>query len=155
MTLEESFKALKAAFTNKNAEAEAHAKEVSALKEKNDTLAAEIATLTEKFEMAAAAVSERDALASKVEELLKSLAAVEKEKAEANNKIESVGKKAAQIVAAAGATPVEIIPGSTAEAANKSGKELWEEYLAMPPSAAKQTFYNKHRNKIIAHLGIK
>ena len=157
MTLEESFKALKSAFSNKTAEAESHAKELSALKAKNETLAAELATLSEKLEEAKVAVAQRDELAAKIEELTASLAKTEKLKSEAVSQIETVGKKAAQIVAAAGASPVEINPAvlGDAKSANKTGAELWDEYLKMPAGAEKQKFYNQNRSAIIAHLGYK
>jgi len=156
MTLEESFKALKSAFTNKTVEAEAHAKEISALKAKNDTLSAEYSALLEKFEASCQAVAERNALEEKVESLLKTLAETEKLKAEAVSQIESVGKKASAVIASAGATPVEISPLVTSKDAQaKTGAELWEEYLKMPNGAEKQKFYNANRSAIIGHLGYK
>ena len=93
MTLEESLKALKSAFTSKSGEAEAMAKEMGELKAKNDTLAAEYATVVEKLEASAVAIAERDAAISKVEELTKALAASEALKAEASKQIETVGKE--------------------------------------------------------------
>ena len=155
MTLEETLKALKSAFSNKSAEAEAHAKEIAELKAKNDTLAAEFAAVAEKLEASAGAVAERDELKSKVEELLNALASTEKKKNEAVTQIESVGKKAAVIIAAAGATPVEITAGNVENGKAKTGAEIWDEYLKMPQGKEKQAFYLKHRSAIVEHLGYK
>ena len=155
MTLEGSLKALKSAFTSKTVEAEAHAKELAALKAKNETLSAELASLSEKFEEAKSAVAERDALTAKIAELTQTLASAEKVKTEAVSQIESAGKKAAQIVAAAGATPVEISPATKGNEPPKTNAELWEQYLKMPAGAEKQKFYNANRTQIIAHLGYK
>jgi chromosome segregation ATPase len=155
MTLEETLKALKSAFSNKSAEAEAHAKEIAELKAKNDTLAAEFAAVAEKLEASAGAVAERDELKAKVEELLNALASTEKKKNEAVTQIESVGKKAAVIIAAAGATPVEITAGNVENGKAKTGAEIWDEYLKMPQGKEKQAFYLKHRSAIVEHLGYK
>jgi len=155
MTLEETLKALKSAFSNKSAEAEAHAKEIAELKAKNDTLAAEFAAVAEKLEASAGAVAERDELKFKVEELLNALASTEKKKNEVVTQIESVGKKAAVIIAAAGATPVEITAGNVENGKAKTGAEIWEEYLKMPQGKEKQSFYLKHRSAIVEHLGYK
>jgi len=155
MTLEETLKALKSAFSNKSAEAEAHAKEIAELKAKNDTLAAEFAAVAEKLEASAGAVAERDELKSKVEELLNALASTEKKKNEVVTQIESVGKKAAVIIAAAGATPVEITAGNVENGKAKTGAEIWDEYLKMPQGKEKQAFYIKHRSAIVEHLGYK
>jgi len=155
MTLEETLKALKSAFSNKSAEAEAHAKEIAELKAKNDTLAAEFAAVAEKLEASAGAVAERDELKSKVEELLNALASTEKKKNEVFTQIESVGKKAAVIIAAAGATPVEITAGNVENGKAKTGAEIWDEYLKMPQGKEKQAFYVKHRSAIVEHLGYK
>lgn len=153
MTLEESLKALKAAFTNKSGEAEAMAKEMSELKSKNDTLAAEYATVIEKLEASAAVIADRDSAIAKVEELTKALAASESLKAEAAKQIESVGKVAAKIVASVGVSPVEI---SAADSAiQKTPEEVWTEYCAMKDPAKKQSFYNANRAAIVSHLGIK
>ena len=153
MTLEESLKALKAAFTSKSGEAEAMAKEMSELKAKNDTLAAEHAAVVEKLEASAALVAERDSAISKVEELTKALAASEALKAEASKQIESVGKVAAKIVASVGVQPVEISAADNAVA--KSPEEVWTEYCSMKEPSAKLAFYNKNRAAIVAHIGIK
>jgi len=155
MTLEETLKALKSAFSNKSAEAEAHAKEIAELKAKNDTLASEFAAVAEKLEASAGAVAERDELKSKVEELLNALASTEKKKNEVFTQIESVGKKAAVIIAAAGATPVEITAGNVENGKAKTGAEIWDEYLKMPQGKEKQAFYIKHRSAIVEHLGYK
>lgn len=153
MTLEESLKALKAAFTNKSGEAEAMAKEMSELKSKNDTLAAEYATVVEKLEASAAVIADRDSAIAKVEELTKALAASESLKAEAAKQIESVGKVAAKIVASVGVSPVEISAADSA--VQKTPEEVWTEYCAMKDPAKKQAFYNANRAAIVLHLGIK
>lgn len=153
MTLEDSLKALKAAFTSKSAEAEAFAKEMSELKTKNDTLAAEYAAAVEKLEASAAVISERDAAIAKVEELTKALASAEDLKKQAVTQIESVGKKAASIAASVGVAPVEVNPADAVSA--KSPEEVWTEYCGMKDPAAKLAFYNKNRASIVAHLGIK
>lgn len=152
MTLEESLKALKSAFSGKSAEAAALSSEISALKAKNETLAAEHATLLEKFEAQSAAVVERDALAAQVAELAKALASAEDAKVQASAEVVSVGKKAADIVAQAGAAPVEITPS---EVAAKSAEDLWSEYCAMEPGKAKMAFYEKNRSAFIKLAGIK
>lgn len=148
MTLEQSLTALKSAFTGKASEVEAINASLSAANAKANALSSEVATLTEKLAAASAAASERDALAAKVEALAASLASVEAAKVKAEASIESVGKKAATIVAAAGATPVEIAPA--VEAASKSTEDLWNEYCSMKPSKEKTAFYNKHRSAFIA-----
>jgi chromosome segregation ATPase len=153
MTLEESLKALKSAFTNKRGEAEAMAKEMSELKSKNDTLAAEYAAVAEKLEASAAVIADRDSAIAKVEELTKALAASESLKAEAAKQIESVGKVAAKIVASVGVSPVEISAADSA--VQKTPEEVWTEYCAMKDPAKKQAFYNANRSAIVSHLGIK
>ena len=57
MTLEQTLKTLKAAFSSKSAEAEAFASQLSEMKAKNDTLAAEYATVAEQLIAANAAVA--------------------------------------------------------------------------------------------------
>ena len=153
MTLEDSLKALKAAFTSKSAEAEAFAKEMSEMKTKNDTLAAEYAATVEKLEASAAVISERDSAIAKVGELTKALAASEGLKKEAVSQIESVGKKSASIAASVGVSPVEVSPAEAVAA--KTPDEVWTEYCAMKDPAAKLAFYNKNRAAIVSHLGIK
>lgn len=153
MTLEESLKALKAAFSGKNAEAEAMSKELSALKEANETLNAEFKTVKENLEASAAIVAERDSAIAKIEELTKALAASEQIKAEASAQIESVAKKSASIAASVGVAPLEIT--SAEVTAPKTNEEIWSEYCGMKDQAAKQAFYNKNRSAIISHLGIK
>ena len=148
MTLEQSLTALKSAFSGKASEVEALTASLTAANAKADALSSEVATLTEKLSALSAVASERDALAAKVEALAASLASAESAKAQAEAAIETVGKKAATIVAAAGATPVEIAPA--VEAAVKSTEELWSEYCSMEPSKAKTAFYNKHRSAFLA-----
>ena len=161
MTLEESLKALKSAFTSKSADAEAMAKEMSALQAKNETLAAEFlaaefASVSEKLEASAALAAlavERDAAIAKIEELTKALAVSESLKAEAGKQIESVGKAAAKIVASVGIQPIEISAADSQSA--KSPEEIWNEYCAMKDPAQKVAFYNKNRAAIVSHLGVK
>ena len=153
MTLEESLKALKSAFSGKTAEAEAMSKELASLKQANETLNAEFKAVSEKLEATSAIVAERDSALAKIEELTKALATSEQVKAEASAQIESVAKKSASIAASVGVAPVEITAGEMS--APKSNEEIWAEYCGMKDQTAKQAFYNKNRSAIIAHLGIK
>ena len=153
LTLEESLKALKSAFTSKSGEAETMAKEISELKAQNATLISEKASASADVKKLAAMASERDAAIAKVEELTKALASVEDLKKQAVSQIESVGKKSAAIAASVGVVPVEISAADTA--ASKSPEEVWNEYLAISNPAEKLSFYNKNRASIVAHLGIK
>ena len=155
MTLEASLKALKAAFTSKSTEAEAFAKELSAAKAKNETLAAELDTLKEAASSAPALVAERDAAVAKVAELTKALAEANAVKAEAVSQIESVGKVAAKMAASVGVSPAEISPADVVAEASKSDSEIWSEYCSIKDSSAKVAFYNKNRARILAHMGIK
>lgn len=154
MTLEESLKALKSAFTSKSGEAEKMAKEVSDLKAANKSLkdSAE-ASAKASVKAVAAVAAERDAAIAKVEELTKALAATEELKKQAVSQIESVGKKSAAIAASVGVNPVEISAADSVAA--KTPEEVWNEYLAISNPAEKQAFYNKNRPAIVAHLGIK
>lgn len=153
MTLEESLKALKSAFTSKSGEAEAMAKEVVSLKEQNKELSSKYASAQKLLEASAAVVAERDSAIAKVEEMAKALAAAESLKKEAVAQIESVGKKSASIAASVGVSPVEISASDSATA--KSPEEVWNEYLGISNPAEKVAFYNKNRASIVAHLGIK
>jgi predicted nucleic acid-binding Zn-ribbon protein len=154
MTLEETLKSLKTAFSGKSAEAEAMSKEIAALKSQVETLNAEKALVIEQFNAAEAKAAESALAIAKVEELNKALATAEAQKVAAVSQIESVGKVAAKMVAAVGAAPVEINPAETA-ASPKTNAEVWEEFMTMKDAAKKQAFYNANRGAIIAHLGIK
>ena len=154
MTLEESLKALKTAFSGKSAEAEAMAKDLSEAKAKNETLSAEFEALKEKLEATSAIVAERDSAIAKIEELTKALASAETIKAEAVAQIETVAKKSASIVASAGVVPVEISSADNVASA-KSNEEIWTEYCGIKNPTEKVAFYNKNRSAIISHLGIK
>lgn len=154
MTLEESLKALKTAFSGKSAEAETMAKDLSEAKAKNETLSAEFEALKEKLEATSAIVAERDSAICKIEELTKALASAESVKAEAVAQIETVSKKSASIVAAAGVVPVEISSADNVGPA-KSNEEIWTEYCGIKNPTEKVSFYNKNRSAIISHLGIK
>jgi len=153
MTLEQSLQALKSAFTSKSSEAEKLAAEMSDLKAKNDTLAAEYSAVAEKLAASAALAGDRDSLASKVEELTKALAATQEMKAQAVAQIESVGKESAKIAAAVGVAPVEI--SAADQSVQKSPDEIWTEYCSMSDPSKKQAFYNANRSAIISHLGVK
>lgn len=155
MTLEQSLKALKSAFTSKASEAESFAKELSAAKAKNDTLAAELEGLKEVAANAAGFVAERDAAIAKVAELTKALAEANAVKAQAVSQIESVGKVAAKIAASVGVAPAEISPADAVAESSKSDEEIWTEYCGIKDSAQKVAFYNKNRARILAHVGIK
>jgi hypothetical protein len=151
MTLEQSLKALKSAFSGKSAEVDSLSAQISTLKAANESLSAELGLAVEKLDANAGAVAERDALAAKVDELTKALAESNKVKAEAVSQIETVGKKAAAIVASVGAAPVEL----AVEASNKVAADVWAEYLDIKDPVAKAAFYTKNRPAIIAHLGLK
>ena len=154
MTLEQTLKTLKAAFSSKSAEAEAFASQLSEMKAKNDTLAAEYATVAEQLIAANAAVAERNEAIAKVETLTKALAEADAHKAQAVAQIESAGKVGAKIAAAVGVAPIEIAVNEITASA-KSPSEVWEEYVSITDPAAKVAFYNKNRAACLAHLGIK
>ena len=151
MTLEESFKTLKTAFSGKNAEDEKLTKEILSLKSDNEKLSNDLLAVADKINEISALTSERDALSAKVEELTKSLATAEKLNIESATQIESASEKAAKIVAAAGATPVEL----PIEASEKSGNDVWNQYLEIKDPVEKQKFYNKNRSSILKHFGLK
>jgi predicted RNase H-like nuclease (RuvC/YqgF family) len=151
MTLEQSLKALKSAFSGKSAEVDSLSAQISTLKASNESLSAELGLAVEKLDANAGVVAERDALAAKVDELTKALAESNKIKAEAVSQIETVGKKAAAIVASVGASPVEL----PVEASTKVAADVWAEYLEIKDPVAKAAFYAKNRPAIIAHLGLK
>lgn len=153
MTLEQSLKALKAAFTTKSGEAEALSKQISKLKEENAALVAAASAAEKELEKLSAVSAERDEAVSKLSELTAKLAEAEKQKAQAVEQIESVGKKSASIAASVGVTPVEI--SASDAVANKSPEEVWNEYIAIKDPSQKVAFYNKNRTQIMAHLGIK
>jgi chromosome segregation ATPase len=154
MTLEQTLKNLKAAFTSKSTEAEAFAKELSEFKAKNETLAAELAAANEQLNAAAAFVTERESLVAQVVEMTKALAAAETQKAQAVEQIEQAAVVGAKIAASVGVAPVEIAISDTATAAKTPG-EIWEEYVSIQDPAAKLAFYNKNRAACLAHLNIK
>ena len=147
MTLEQSLKALKEAFTGKSKEAEALAESHAKLASENKELTAKISAL----EVEAAKVAE---LSKEIAELSEKLAESEKLKKAAVTQIETVGKKSAEIAASVGVAPVEINPATEASAP-KSNAEIWEAYISEKDNAKKQAFYNANRTQIMAHLGIK
>jgi chromosome segregation ATPase len=153
MTLEESLKALKAAFTSKSGEAQAMSKEMESLKASNASLKDQLKAASAFMDAAKVVESQRDEAIAKIEELTKTLAASESIKVEAVKQIESAGKKAASIAASVGVTPVEI--SAADNAAMKSSEEIWKDYLAIKDPAQKLAFYNKNRASIVAHLGVK
>lgn len=154
MTLEQTLKNLKAAFTSKSTEAEAFAKELSEFKAKNDTLAAELANVNEQLVAASAFVAEREALVAQVAEMTKALATAEAQKVQAVGQIEQAAVVGAKIAAAVGVAPVEIAVTEIA-AASKSPAEIWEEYVSIKDPAEKLAFYNKNRAACLAFMGIK
>lgn len=153
MTLEETLKTLKSAFSGKSVEAETLTGQVKALTAKNETLAAEYAAQGEKLEAQSAALAERDTLAGKVEELTKALAAAEAQKVSAVSQIESAGKVAAKIAASVGVAAVEINPAESVTP--QSNAEIWEAYIGIKNPGEKQAYYAKHRAAIVAHLGVR
>jgi chromosome segregation ATPase len=154
MTLEQTLKNLKAAFTSKSTEAEAFAKELSEFKAKNDTLAAELANVNAQLVAASAFVAEREALVAQVAEMTKALATAEAQKGQAVEQIETAAVVGAKIAAAVGVAPVEIAVTEIA-AASKSPAEIWEEYVSIKDPAEKLAFYNKNRAACLAFMGIK
>jgi chromosome segregation ATPase len=153
MTLEESLKALKAAFTSKSGEAQAMSKEMESIKASNASLKDQLKAASAFMDAAKVVESQRDEAIAKIEELTKTLAASESTKVEAVKQIETAGKKAASIAASVGVTPVEI--SAADNATSKSPEEIWSEYLAIKNPAEKLAFYNKNRASIVAHLGVK
>jgi len=145
MTLEQSLKALKDAFTGKSEEAQTLSADLEQAKAVNADLTAKLASL----EVEASKVAE---LTAAVADITAKYEESEKLKKSAVAQIESVGKKSASIVASLGASPVEISPN---EITPKSNSEIWESYVAEKDPAKKQAFYNANRVAIIAHLGIK
>lgn len=153
MTLEQSLKALKAAFTSKSGEAEAMSKEMADLKASNVSLKEQLKAASSFMEAAKVVEAQRDEAIAKIEEMTKSLAVAEATKVEAVKQIETAGKKAASIAASVGVTPVEI--SAADNAVSKTPEEVWNEYLAIKNPAEKLAFYNKNRASIVAHLGVK
>ena len=153
MTLEQTLKSLKSALTGKSAEAEAFAKELAAVNAKNETLAAEASELRAQVAAFASVQAERDAYAAKVAELEKSLAAAESLKSQAIAQIETVGKKAAKIVASVGVAPVEISAADNVQSMTPA--EAWDKYCTLTDPREKAAFYNTHQKAIYAHLGVK
>jgi hypothetical protein len=153
MTLEQSLKALKAAFTSKTGEAEAMSKEMADLKASNISLKEQLKAASSFMEAAKVVEAQRDEAIAKIEEITKSLAVAEATKVEAVKQIETAGKKAASIAASVGVTPVEISAADSA--VSKTPEEVWNEYLAIKNPAEKLAFYNKNRASIVAHLGVK
>jgi chromosome segregation ATPase len=150
MTLEQSFKALKAAFSSKAEESEIAVKQLA---EANSKMANAVAE-TETIKAALAATSvERDGLIAKIAELESKIEATEQIKKQMETQIVSSGKAAASIAAAVGVQPVEVSPADAE--ASKSNEEIWNEYLAISDPAKKVAFYSKHRAAIVAHLGIR
>lgn len=153
MTLEQSLKALKSAFTSKAGEADSMIKEIAELKAQNADLLNEKAASAIELKVLSVTIAERDAALGKVKELTEALVASDEIKKQAVSQIESVGKKSASIAASVGVTPVEI---SAADAAgSKTPDEVWADYLEIKDPAEKISFYNRNRSQIIAHMGIK
>jgi hypothetical protein len=149
MTLEESFKALKQAFTGKTAEAEALATEHSKVVALN-------AELTSKVSALEAEVSKIESFSKQVEELTAKLTEAQNEKAQAVAQNETAGKKAAVIASSVGVQAVEISPAEEAQIkGTKSNAEVWDAYLAETDAVKKKAYYEANRSAIIAHLGIK
>jgi len=153
MTIEETVKALKSAFTSKSSEVEKLANELKESLAKNEALGAEVELLKEKAEAYDSLMREKSEASAKAEELAKALAESEKLKADAVSQIETVGKKAAAIASSVGVEPVEIsaADGQT----NKSPEEAWNEYVSMKDPAKKLAFYKTNQKAIFAHLGVK
>ena len=146
LSLEERFNALQTAFTGKSTEVDAKVAEITALTAKVEELNASL--IAEKSAMEAAAVKFAES-----EGVIKSLKA-ELEQAKAAH--ESAGKKAANIVAAVGVTPVEVSPADVAVSA-KSDQDIADEWVALKQKDQKaaSVFYTNNRPAILRASGLK
>lgn len=159
MNLEDTLTALKEAFTGKSAEAETHAK---ALAEAQALVSAKDAELSTATALVESVKADKVALEAKVASLEAENAKMKEAmelaiaaSVEAKAKVESAGKKAAQIAASVGVDAVEISP-AVAEAA-KSNEDIAAEWAVLrqkDPKAASE-FYTKHRTAIIAAAGLR
>lgn len=152
MTLEETLKSFKSAFTGQSKELDAAKATIESLKDENAKLHAEFAVQGRELLKLEAVSAERDAALLKLEEMTKALEAAERQKLAAVEQIEDVGEKAAKIASSVGVTPVEI--AANAEE-SKTASEVWEEYIKIGDPAQKLAFYNKNRARIMEHLGIR
>lgn len=151
MTLEETLNSLKEAFTGKSAEADNHAKALAAKETELATALALVETLKGNETALAAKVT---ALETELASAKSAVEAAVAAKAAAEAKIETAGKKAAEIAASVGVEPVAVSP-IAAETA-KTGAELTEQWVKLkqtdPKAAA--AFYDKNRSAILKAAGL-
>lgn len=152
MTLEETLKSFKSAFTGQSKELDSAKATIASLQNENAALNAEFAKQGLELKKLSAISAERDAALLKLDEMTKALEAAERQKLAAVEQIEDVGEKAAKIAASVGVNPVEI--AANAEE-SKSASEVWDEYVKIGDPAQKLAFYNKNRARIMEHLGIR
>lgn len=153
LSLEERFNALQAAFTGKTTEVESKVAEVSALTAKIGELDAVVASKEATLIELNAKFSEVSDKFAASETLIASLRS-ELEQVKASH--ESAGKKAANIVAAVGVTPVEVSPSDVAVSA-KNDQEIADEWVALKQKDAKaaSAFYTANRPAILRASGLK
>lgn len=155
MTLEETLASLKEAFTGKSAEAETHA---AALAAKETELATALATIESLKGNETALAAKVTALEAELSGAKASAEAAIAAKLAAEAKIETAGKKAAEIAASVGVDPVEVTP---AVSAAKTPQEITEEWVKMRAAAktrseqkAANDFYEQNRSTILKSAGL-
>lgn len=155
MTLEETLASLKEAFTGKSAEAETHA---AALAAKETELATALATIESLKGNETALAAKVTALEAELSGAKASAEAALAAKLAAEAKIESAGKKAAEIAASVGVDPVEVSP---VESAAKTPQEVTEQWVKMRAAAktrseqkAASDFYEQNRSIILKSAGL-
>ena len=160
MNLEDTLASLKEAFTGKSAEAETFSKELADTKALVESKDAELKVA---LGLSDSLKADKSALEAKVAALEGELtkanelaaAAIAAQKA-AESKIESAGKKAAEIAASVGVDePVEVSPVASESA--KSNDDLAAEWASLRQTDAKAAsdFYTKHRSAILAAAGLR
>jgi chromosome segregation ATPase len=160
MNLEETLNALKQAFSGKSAEAETFSKELSdakalvvSLTESNKNAAAAFDALSNDKVALEAKVALLQGELNKAKEIAEAALAAQKN---AESKIESAGKKAADIAASVGVDAVEVSPVGV-ETSSKQPEDIaleWVEMKKTDPKAA-QDFYTKNRSAILAAAGLR
>lgn len=153
LSLEERFNALQAAFTGKTTEVESKVAEVTALTAKIGELDAVVASKEASLIELNAKVADFTEKFAASETLITSLRA-ELEQVKASH--ESAGKKAANIVASVGVSPVEVSPSDVVATA-KNDQEIADEWVAIKQKDAKaaSVFYTQNRPAILRASGLK
>lgn len=152
MTLEETLKSFKAAFSGKSEELDKANARIASLESEKSELAEKLSELSKSSADASKLAAERDEALLKLDEMTKALEAAERQKVAAVEQIEEVGEKSAKIAASVGVAPVEIAANAGEQ---KSPEEVWNDYMKISDPAEKLAFYNKNRASIIQHLGIR